>query len=107
MNMNISRKAVFCSGNVSNGQITYECYPNNEFSQGKWILAVNSVTFDTPLPLSSTCMITCNFVTSKKRTAEGDVKIFEQPPNVFFLKTTTTSPRGVSRFCKYYLHFYS
>ena len=106
MNMNISRKAVFCSGNVSNGQITYECYPNNEFSQGKWILALNSVTFDTALSLSLTCMITCNFVTSKKRTHGGEVKIFEQPLNIFYLKTTSTSPRGVSRFCKNYLHFY-
>ena len=96
----VVKKSISCEGNISNGSITYVCYPNDEFGQGKWMLAVNSVSYEASDNYSSLCTITCNFVTSRKRTNDGDIKIVEQPLNMFHLKTSTTLPRNVSRFCK-------
>ena len=98
--MNIAKKSISCDGNISQGPIIYVCYPSEEFSEGKWILAVNSVSFEAVANFSSTCAITCNFVTCRKRTHNGDIKIVEEPLNIFHLKTTTTLPRSISRFCK-------
>ena len=98
--MNIAKKSISCDGNISNGPITYICYPSDEFGQGKWILAVNSVSFEASDNFSSMCAITCNFVTCRKRTHNGDIKIVEQTLNIFHLKTSTTLPRNTSRFCK-------
>ena len=97
--MNIAEKSVFVDGNIQNGQITYVCYPINEFSQGKWLIAVNSVTFDSTENISKTCAITCNFVTGQRRTPRGDIEVYEQPLNVFHIKTTPTAARGIFRFC--------
>ena len=98
--MNLAKKSVCCEGNTSNGPIIYVCYPSDEFGQGKWSLAINSVSYEASDNFSSTCAITCNFVTCRKRTHDEDIKIVEQPLNIFQLKTTTTIPRNTSRFCK-------
>ena len=98
--MNAAKKSICCDGNSSNGPIIYICYPSDEFAQGKWVLAVNSVSFEASENFSSMCAITCNFVTCRKRTQDGDIKIVEQPLNIFHLKTSTTLPRGISRFCE-------
>ena len=97
--MNIAEKSVYVEGNIQNGPITYICYPVNEFSQAKWLVAVNSVTFDSVENISKTCAITCNFVTSQRRTSKGEIEIYEQPLNVFHMKTTPNAPRGIFRFC--------
>ena len=97
--MNIAKKSICCHGNLSNGPIIYSCYPSDEFAQGKWILALNSVSFEATENISANCAITCNFVTGRKRMHNGDIKIVEQPLNIFHLKTSTTSPRSISRFC--------
>ena len=96
-----AEKSVCVTGNTSNGPIVYNCYPVDEFSQGKWLLSIGSVSFDSSISNSATCAVTCNFVTGKKRSASGDVKIYGKPLNVFHLKTSSTSPRGIFRFCKY------
>ena len=80
-------KSVSLSGNLKDGKILYTCYPNNEFSQQKWKLAIQAVVFDSSEVISKTCLITCNFVTNKKRSANGDVTIYQQPLNLFHLKT--------------------
>lgn len=95
--MNVT-KSVCISGNLQNGKITYDCYPPGEFGNCQWKLAVHSVSFASTDPLSTSCVISCNFVTSTKRSG-GEVNVYEQPLNVFHLKTTTSSPRGVIRFC--------
>ena len=98
--MNIAKKSISCDGNISNGPIIYVCYPSDEFSQGKWIVALNSVSYEATENFSLTCAVTCNFVTGRKQTHNGDIKIIEQPLNIFQLKTSTTLPRNTSRFCK-------
>ena len=99
--MNFSEKSVVIDGNLKEGPLIYTCYPNTEFSEVKWLLAINSVVFDSTTTVSSTCMITCNFVTSKKRNNRGDVIVYEQPLNLFHIKTSPTAPRGIFRFCNY------
>ena len=97
--MNFAEKSVYVDGNIQNGTITYVCYPNNEFAQAKWLVAVNSVTFDSTENISKTCAITCNFVTGQRRTSKGEVEIYQQPLNIFHMKTTPAAPRGIFRFC--------
>ena len=92
-------KSVCISGNFANGPISYTCYPTNEFSDKQWLLSVQSVSFNSANDLSATCVITCNFVTSQKRSTSGEVEFYEQPLNTFHLKTSRTSSRGIFRFC--------
>ena len=99
--MNFAEKSVCVQGNLKNGAIIYSCYPINEFSQSKWLLAINSVTFDSAENISQTCSIGCNFITTKGRLQNGEIKIYEQPLNVFHLKTTASAKRGIFRFCNY------
>ena len=99
--MNFAEKSVLVSGNLKDGPIRYICYPINEFSQARWLIAVNSVTFDSVESISKTCSISCNFVTGKKRSANGDIEVYQQPLNLFHMKTTATAPRGIFRFCNY------
>ena len=93
-------KSVDVSGNFSKGPVVYTCYPSDEFSQSKWRICVSSVTYNSTKVLSSTFFITCNFVTGKKRSAKGEVVFYEQPLNAFHLKTSSTAPRGIFRFCE-------
>ena len=99
--MNFAEKSVLVSGNLKDGSIRYVCYPVNEFSQTRWLIAINSVTFDSTENIAKTCAISCNFVTGKKRSANGDIEIYQEPLNMFHLKTTATASRGIFRFCNY------
>lgn len=99
--MNFAEKSICARGNLKNGPISYNCYPVNEFSQNKWLLSVNSVSFDSAENISQTCAIVCNFVTAKGRLQNGDIKIFQQPLNIFHLKTSQAAQRGIFRFCNY------
>lgn len=100
--MNYADKSINVNGNLNQGPVRYTCYPVNEFSQGKWLISINSVTFDSTQNYSNTCAITCNFVTSKKRSTNGDIQIYEEPLNIFHLKSSQTASRGIFRFCNYY-----
>lgn len=93
-------KSVNISGNFLKGPIVYTCYPSDEFCQSKWRMAVSSVTYNSTQALSSTLSITCNFVTGKRRSPNGEVVFYEQPLNSFHLKSTATAPRGIFRFCE-------
>ena len=99
--MNYAEKSVLVTGNLQDGAITYVCYPINEFSQARWLIAVNSVTYDSVENISKTCAISCNFVTSKKRSGNGEIEIYQEPLNVFHLKSTPNASRGIFRFCNY------
>ena len=99
--MNFAEKSVLVNGNLKDGPITYVCYPINEFSQTKWLIALNSVTFDSVENISKTSSITCNFVTGKKRSERGEVEIYQEPLNVFHIKTSQNASRGIFRFCNY------
>ena len=99
--MNYAEKSVLVTGNLKDGAITYVFYPINEFSQARWLIAVNSVTYDSVENISKTCAISCNFVTSKKRSANGEIEIYQEPLNVFHLKSTPNASRGIFRFCNY------
>ena len=99
--MNFAEKSVIVNGNLKDGPLTYVCYPINEFSQAKWPIALNSVSFDSGETLSKTCSITCNFVTGKKRSNRGEVEFYQEPLNIFHIKTSATAPRGIFRFCNY------
>ena len=92
-------KSVCLTGNLSEGTINYVCCPN-EFSEKKWLLSIASVSYNSSQIISTTSMITCNFVTSKKRDNKGEVLVYEQPLNIFHLKTTAQSPKNLFRFCK-------
>ena len=97
--MNI-HKSVSVNGNLKNGKLVYTCYPINEFSSGKWKLAIEAVDFDSSETISKTCMITSNFVLSRKRSPSGEVNVYQQPLNTFHLKSSATAPRGIFRFGK-------
>ena len=99
--MNIADRSVCVTGNLQNGPISYTCYPVNEFNNGKYLIAVNSVVFDSTENISLTSMITCNFVTNTERSARGEIEIYQEPLNIFHLKTCATLTRGIFRFCKY------
>ena len=94
-------KSVCITGNLSNGSLSYICSPSNELSEKKWRLAIASVIFDSKDQISVTCVISCNFVTSRQRQLNGDIDICEQPLNIFHLKTSSQAPRGIFRFCMY------
>lgn len=96
--MNYADKSVLIEGNTKDGLISYICYPVNQFLPNKWRIAINGVVFDSNQNISSTVVITCNFVTSQQR-INGDIRSFEQPLTEFHLKTSPTSPRGIFRFC--------
>ena len=98
--MNFAEKSVAVTGNLQNGPLSYVCYPTNEFSQSRWLVAINSVVFDSVENISKTCSVSCNFVTGKKRSGNGEIEIYQEPLNIFHLKTSPTAPRGVFRFCK-------
>ena len=93
-------KSIIVKGNLRNGKLVYTCYPINEFGQGKWKLAIQSIVFDSTETISTTCLITSNFVTSKRRAPDGDINSYQQPLNTFHLKTTSTAIRGIFRFGK-------
>ena len=97
--MNIS-KSVSVKGNLKNGKLVYTCYPTNEFSSGKWKLAIQSVVFDSAQTIASTCMITSNFSSSQKRSGTGEVTVYQEPLNTFHLKTSPAATRGIFRFGK-------
>lgn len=99
--MNYAEKSVLVTGNVKDGAISYICYPINEFSEARWLVAINSVSFDSVENISKTCSISCNFVTTQKRSTNGQIEIQQEPLNVFHLKTTPTASRGIFRFCNY------
>ena len=96
-------KSICLKGNVQNGPIVYRPYPVNEFTAGKWLIAVSSVSFDSAVALSASCAVTSNFSTSQKRTQKGEVQVFQMPLAVFHLKTTATAPRSVFRFSPLFL----
>jgi len=96
--MNVAEKSVCVKGNLKNGSLTYVCYPANEFSGPKWLLAINSVVFDSNEVISATCKISCNFITNKTRRSNGDLVIEEQVLNTFHLKTSASATRGIFRF---------
>jgi len=97
-----AHKSVCLKGNLKNGPVIYRTYPVNEFSTGKWSLAVSSITYDSEIAFSTTCAITSNFSTSQKRTSKGEVKIYQMPLAVFHLKTTAATPRSIFRFTPTY-----
>ena len=99
--MNFAEKSVTVTGNLQDGPLRYICYPTNEFSQRRWLVAINSVIFDSVEPISKTCSVSCNFVTGKKRSAKGEIEIFQEPLNIFHLKTAPNAPRGIFRFCNF------
>jgi len=96
--MNFAEKSIFVKGNTKNGKLSYVCYPINEFSNHKWLIAINAVIFDSSKTLSSTLKISCNFVTGQQRFHSGDIKNLEQPLNSFHIKTSTSASRGIFRF---------
>ena len=96
--MNVER-SVTINGNLSDGPITYSCYPPNELDK-KWRIAIGSVIFDSKDSISATAVISCNFITHKERKPNGDIDICEQPMNIFHLKTNAQAPRGIYQFCK-------
>ena len=98
--MNFAEKSVIVTGNLKDGPLSYVCYPSNEFSQNRWLIAINSVTFDSTETLAKTCCVSCNFVTAKKRSANGEIEIYQEPLNIFHLKTSPNATRGIFRFCK-------
>lgn len=99
--MNTAQKSVSVRGNLNDGPIRYTCYPINEFSENKWLIAIASVTFDSTETISTTCSLSCNFVTSRKRSTKGEIEVYEQPLNTFHMKTSAQASRGIFRFCKY------
>jgi len=101
--MNVADKSECIEGNTKNGPIIYNCYPANELCGSKWLLAINSVIFDSSETISITCKITCNFITSRKRNSLGEVVIEEQVLNTFHLKTSSAATRGIFRFCEIFL----
>ena len=72
----IASKSVLVTGNSQN-DLSYICYPVNEFSTGKWQMSINALSYETEENLSLTCSLTCNFVTGKIRTKNSDIKIVE------------------------------
>ena len=72
----------------------------NEFSENKWLIAIASVTFDSTETISTTCSLSCNFVTSRKRSTKGEIEVYEQPLNTFHMKTNAQASRGIFRFCE-------
>ena len=74
--MNSVIKSVLLSGNTRTN-ISYTCYPVNEFSRGRWQMCVNSLSYETEELLSLSCVVTCNFVMGQLRTKNGDIRIAE------------------------------
>ena len=99
--MNYADKSVCVTGNLKDGPLEYRCYPVDEFNRGTWCVAINSVTFDSVEVISKTCVISCNFSTSQKRSKRGEILIYEQPLNSFHIKTSQAASRGIFRFCHY------
>lgn len=95
-------KSICLKGNLQNGPLRYRPYPVNEFATGNWSLAVSSVSYESSIPLSTTCSITANFTTSQKRTSQGEVKVYEMPLAVFHLKTSSLTPKSIFRFTPNY-----
>ena len=74
--MNSVTSSVLISGN-SQTNISYTCYPVNQFSRGHWQMCINSLNYETEEILALTCVVTCNFVKGQFRTQNGDIKIAE------------------------------
>ena len=96
-------KSVIVTGNLNERNLVYVCYPVNEFRSSKWKMCVSAVVFDSADTISETCVITSNFVTSSKRSSNGEVLVYRQPLNVFHLKTSPTATRGIFRFGEKFL----
>ena len=94
---NYSDKSVCLKGNLKNGSLKYICYPYDEFRRGKWCISIQSVSCDSKESFASSCMLTSNFVTSQKRSTNGEIKTYEEPLNMFLLNPVANKA-FVSRF---------
>ena len=69
-------KSVLLAADAQN-KAKYSLYPIDEFSKGNFYVAVSSISYETTEIVSTTCMITTNFVTGTIRTTNNDIKVVE------------------------------
>ena len=72
-----ANKSICLQGNLKSGSISYHCYPVDEFRKGQWFIGISSVSFKSATPLGIACLITSNFVTSQRRTSNGDIVFYQ------------------------------
>ena len=81
-------KSIEIRGNVRD-KIRYRLCPSDEFSTGKWYIAVSSVTYEAIAPTTNVnqiCTLTTNFCINKRFSEQGQVEKYEEPLCSFHLK---------------------
>lgn len=72
------KRSVTLKGKLSSN-LKYKPYPTEEFSTGRWFVAVASVVYEANEKISAVCEITTNFVVGQKYTDKFEAISYEQP----------------------------
>ena len=94
---NFANKSVGLKANLKEGVIKYFCYPSDEFKKGQWLIAIGSMSFISKENFAVSCTLKSNFVTTQKRSSNGEIKTYQDPLVVFQLSAAAQKV-GVSRF---------
>lgn len=75
----IIEKSICIQGNLKNQPIKYKLCPSDEFSRGRWAVAIASVAFTSKQNVNLCCQITSNFTVKQRYSKEDLVESFEEP----------------------------
>ncbi|MBM3938220.1 MAG: hypothetical protein FJ333_06145 [Sphingomonadales bacterium] len=85
-------KSIEIRGNLSE-KIRYRLCPSDEFSTGRWCIAISAVSYEAIAPITNAsqfCTVSSNFCINKRFSTQGQAEKYQEPLCSFHLKIEGT-----------------
>ena len=79
-------KSVILTAHLKNNSVKYQLCPVNEFSEGVWNIAIQSIAYSCVDNFQEHCQISCNLSKAQRINKTFEVESYEQPFGLFLLQ---------------------